>query len=113
MPIVFCASFVPCESENRLPEMIWPSRKPRETGPGWRRPTIRYASEIAIAVTTSASTGATSAGTDDLLDDAAAEHGVGALGGEGGADDAADQRVRGGGRAGRSTRSRGSRRSPR
>ena len=63
MPIVFCASFVPWESENRLPEMIWPSRKPRVTGPGWRRPTIRYASEIAIAVTTSASTGATSAGT--------------------------------------------------
>src|SRR5215210_5598170 len=63
IPIVFWASFVPCESENRLPVMIWPRRNPRETGPGWRRPTIRYASEIAIAETTSASTGATSAGT--------------------------------------------------
>ena len=31
MPIVFCASLVPCESENRLPVMIWPSRKLRET----------------------------------------------------------------------------------
>ena len=41
MPIVFCASFVPCESENRLPDTIWPSRKPRMTGPGRWRPTIR------------------------------------------------------------------------
>src|SRR3954454_19610848 len=63
IPIVFCASFVPWESENRLPVTHWPSRKPRVTGPGWRRPTIRYASEIASAVTASASTGATSAGT--------------------------------------------------
>ena len=29
MPIVFCASLVPCESESRLAETIWPSRKPR------------------------------------------------------------------------------------
>ena len=41
MPIVFWASLVPCESENRLPETIWPSRNPRVTGPGRRRPTIR------------------------------------------------------------------------
>ena len=26
MPIVFCASFVPCASENRLPVTIWPRR---------------------------------------------------------------------------------------
>ena len=26
MPIVFCASFVPCASENMLPVTIWPSR---------------------------------------------------------------------------------------
>ena len=41
MPIVFCASLVPWESENRLPVMIWPSRKPRETVLGRSRPTIR------------------------------------------------------------------------
>ena len=41
IPIVFWASFVPWESEKRLPEMIWPRRNPRDTGPGWRRPTIR------------------------------------------------------------------------
>ena len=41
IPIVFCASFVPWESEKRLPVMIWPRRNPRVTGPGWRRPTIR------------------------------------------------------------------------
>ena len=41
MPIVFCASFVPWESENKLPETSCPSRNPRVTGPGWRRPTMR------------------------------------------------------------------------
>ena len=41
IPIVFWASLVPWESEKRLPEMIWPRRNPRDTGPGWRRPTIR------------------------------------------------------------------------
>ena len=30
MPIVFCASLVPCESASRLAETIWPSRKPRD-----------------------------------------------------------------------------------
>ena len=41
MPIVFCASFVPCESASRLAETSWPSRNPRTTGPGRWRPTIR------------------------------------------------------------------------
>ena len=41
MPIVFCASFVPCESENSAPEASCPSRKPRVTTPGDWRPTIR------------------------------------------------------------------------
>ena len=41
MPIVFCASFVPCDSEKRLAETHWPSRKPRDTTPGRWRPTIR------------------------------------------------------------------------
>jgi hypothetical protein len=41
MPIVFCASLVPCESEKRLPVTIWPSRKPRDTAPGCWRPTMR------------------------------------------------------------------------
>ena len=41
MPIVFWASLVPCESENRLPETICPSRKPRVTVPGFWRPMIR------------------------------------------------------------------------
>ena len=41
IPIVFCASFMPCESASRLAETIWPSRKPRATGPGRWRPTIR------------------------------------------------------------------------
>ena len=41
IPIVFWASLVPCESENRLPDTIWPSRNPRATGPGRWRPTIR------------------------------------------------------------------------
>ena len=41
MPIVFCASLVPCESENSAPETICPSRKPRVTTPGRWRPTIR------------------------------------------------------------------------
>ena len=41
MPIVFWASLVPCASENRLPDTIWPSRNPRETTPGCWRPTIR------------------------------------------------------------------------
>ena len=40
-PIVFCASFVPCASASRPPEMTWPKRKPRVTGPGRSRPTIR------------------------------------------------------------------------
>ena len=31
MPIVFCASLVPCESENSPPLMICPSLNPRET----------------------------------------------------------------------------------
>jgi hypothetical protein len=41
MPIVFCASLVPWESAYRLPEASWPSRNPRFTGPGLRRPTSR------------------------------------------------------------------------
>jgi hypothetical protein len=41
MPIVFWASLVPCESENRLPVMIWPRRKLRETVLGLSRATIR------------------------------------------------------------------------
>ena len=41
IPIVFWASFVPCESASRLAEMTWPSRNPRVTGPGRWRPTIR------------------------------------------------------------------------
>jgi hypothetical protein len=41
IPIVFWASLVPCESENRLPDTICPRRKPRLTGPGRCRPTIR------------------------------------------------------------------------
>ena len=41
MPIVFCASFVPCDSASRPPETIWPSRNPRETVLGAWRPTIR------------------------------------------------------------------------
>ena len=41
MPIVFWASFVPCESENRLPLTICPRRKPRDTVLGRWRPTIR------------------------------------------------------------------------
>ena len=40
-PIVFCASLVPCERASRPPEASWPSRKPRLTGPGRSRPTIR------------------------------------------------------------------------
>ena len=40
-PIVFWASLVPCESASRPLEAIWPSRKPRLTGPGRSRPTIR------------------------------------------------------------------------
>lgn len=51
-PIVFWASFVPCESASRLPEASCPSRKPRLTEPGRRRPTIRYTSRIAIPART-------------------------------------------------------------
>ena len=41
MPIVFCASLVPCERENRLPVMICPSLKLRETVLGRSRATMR------------------------------------------------------------------------
>ncbi len=41
IPIVFCASLVPCESENSALVPYWPSRKPRETTPGDWRPMIR------------------------------------------------------------------------
>ena len=41
IPIVFCASLVPCESENSALVASCPSRKPRVTTPGDWRPTIR------------------------------------------------------------------------
>jgi len=41
MPIVFWASFVPWASASRPPDATWPSLKPRVTGPGRTRPTIR------------------------------------------------------------------------
>ena len=66
MPIVFCASLVPCESASRLAETSCPSRNPRATGPGRWRPTIRYTTRIASPPATKASTGATSAGTTTL-----------------------------------------------
>ena len=31
MPMVFCASFVPCESATRHAVMVWPWRKPSST----------------------------------------------------------------------------------
>ena len=33
MPIVFCASLVPCESENAAAETSWPRRNQRSTEP--------------------------------------------------------------------------------
>src|SRR4051794_6510225 len=65
-PIVFCASFVPCESASRPLVASWPSRKPRVTRPGRSRPTIRYTTRIAIPATANARTGAISAGTTTL-----------------------------------------------
>src|SRR4051812_37096843 len=63
IPIVFCASLVPCESENSEAEASWPSRNPRVTTPGAWRPTIRYAARIDSPAASMASTGATIAGT--------------------------------------------------
>src|SRR3954453_13632625 len=65
-PIVFCASFVPCESASRPLVASWPSRKPRVTRPGRSRPTMRYTTRIAIPATANASSGAISAGTTTL-----------------------------------------------
>jgi hypothetical protein len=41
MPIVFCASFVPCASASRPPDASCPSLKPPVTGPGRTMPTTR------------------------------------------------------------------------
>ena len=42
MPIVFCASFVPCESASRLAETIWPEPEPaRDRARAAGGPTIR------------------------------------------------------------------------
>src|SRR3954453_9995956 len=58
MPIVFCPSLVPCESEKRLPVMICPYRYERDTELGRWRPTIRYTIRMPIPAATNASGGA-------------------------------------------------------
>jgi hypothetical protein len=66
IPIVFCASFVPCASASTPPERTCPARKPRDTGPGRCCPTSAYAIRIAVPATANASSGATIAGTATL-----------------------------------------------
>ena len=39
-PMVFCASFVPCASASRPPEITWPTRNPRVARAGRMLPTI-------------------------------------------------------------------------
>src|SRR5690242_269985 len=65
-PIVFWASLVPCDSASRPLEASWPKRKPRPTGPGRRRPTIRYTHTMDTPATAKATSGATTAGTINL-----------------------------------------------
>ena len=63
MPIVFCASLVPWESENRLPVMIWPEPEAARDGARPQAPDdpVDDAGSRGPAAT-NASTGATSAG---------------------------------------------------
>ena len=95
MPIVFCASFVPCASENsdagdELPE---PEAAGDRPGPQAADDPVGDEDRDRRAAT-NASTGATSAGDDDLVDEPVALDRAGARGDERRARDAADQRVR-------------------
>ncbi len=62
MPIVFCASFVPCASDSSEAEPIWPSLKPRSFTRSETPEVIRKVSQVPTAATAIATSGARTAG---------------------------------------------------
>ena len=61
-PIVFCASLVPCASETSDAEPIWPYRKPLSVRSSGTPRTKRYTSQVPTVATSTAITGAITAG---------------------------------------------------
>ena len=108
-PMVFCASLVPCASETTQAEPTCPIRKPCLRAPSVSDLVIRYSSQVPQAATTSGDDRGEDRPQDDLGDEPVPEHGAAARRGDRGADDPADQRVRGAGRDTEQPGQRGSR----
>ena len=66
IPIVFCASFVPCVRATNPPETSWSRRKTRLTVPGLRRRMIHVTASISVAAIAIPRKGASSEGTSTL-----------------------------------------------
>ena len=66
IPIVFCASFVPCVNATNPPEKSWSRRKTRLTIPGERRRISQVIETISTAATKSPAKGAISEGIRTL-----------------------------------------------
>ena len=62
-PIVFCASLVPCASETSEADPICPQRKPFSRLPTATRAVILNTSQVPLAATSTATTGANTAGS--------------------------------------------------
>ena len=66
IPIVFCASFVPCVKATKPPETSWSRRKTRLTVPGERRRITQVIAIISAAAMASPANGAISEGISTL-----------------------------------------------
>ena len=66
IPIVFCASFVPCVNATKPPETSWSRRKTRLTVPGERRWITQVIAIISAAAMKSPANGAISEGISTL-----------------------------------------------
>ena len=71
IPMVFCASLVPCESATRHAVTVWPWRKSASTRPSPIARTMRKMSRTAQNAARPATTGDTSAGMSTLVSTAA------------------------------------------
>ncbi len=66
MPIVFCASFVPCVNATNAPDTSWALRKPRFTFVGARRATSQVIPRMSRKANATPRNGATSDGISTL-----------------------------------------------